>query len=204
MEVYKKIADARKQLDGKIVKNAKASMGKFSYTFISLDKLLDLVDPVFADVGLSLHFVAQGECENCTIVDLDSGEKVVASRTLKYSQDFQEMGKWCTYSRRYMLLGLLGCTAGEDDDGAKSRGGEVTRKTSKPTKAKASSRGDELSKSASMVKDKEQFKIFLHAKAEELRQLGKEDKDLFSKALKMKCKEFGLSEAQAVDLIKGK
>lgn len=207
LNIYHKLAKVKESLDGKVTKNSVANMGKFKYSFINLEKLLDLVEPLFREYQLYLCFPCAADQQGCVIVDLEeSGSTVDSYCEMAITKDFQDSGKQMTYLRRYLLLGLLGLQASEDDDGAGSRGGSVQRRTKpvdvKKMTASAPPKGNPLADKAQETETKEHFKIFLSSHAKRLKAQSEAEKKVFSEVLKNKCKEFGLKESQAVELIK--
>lgn len=113
MKIYAKLFKVKENI-GIIVKDSKNPYFKSNY--LSLNGLLDAVEPVLNKNGLML---LQPILDNlvCTqIIEVDTGNKVESKIILPNIQDPQKLGSAITYYRRYTLQSLLGLQA-EDDDG---------------------------------------------------------------------------------------
>lgn len=206
--IIQKLIEVQEALDGKVVKDATANMGRFKYNFIKLDSLLDLVQPELRSHRLLLTFPCDGTKQGCAISD---GENTIESWVeMKYPDDFQEAGKWMTYCRRYLLLGLLGAQACEDDDGAKSRGGEVSSKPAKYTKEKLNvtkhtpkEKPVDVPEIPSNLKDGEALKIWVDAHKDTLKALSPAAKKLATQSLKEKSRVLKVQFDDIVGILKG-
>ena len=107
-----------------IHKDSKADTGKFSYTYLSLQKLLETVVPVLNKHGLALLQAPaiddiSGRQILYTRLVHESGEEIEFASPLIVTgnETPQAWGGAVTYARRYALTALLGIAADEDDDG---------------------------------------------------------------------------------------
>jgi hypothetical protein len=118
---------------GKLTKDTVAKGEKFSYSYATLDQLLELVTPALTANGLMVMQDVQGDRtpdgEMLIIVSTrlqhSSGEYLETSGLLSFVEDrkglsdMQSAGMNVTYSRRYQLQALLGIAAEEDTDAGK-------------------------------------------------------------------------------------
>jgi len=108
--------------------------GKFSYTYLSLQGLLEKVLPVLNANGLALAqmpaFNEQGRQILRTTLYHESGEFIQGDSPLIVSgnETPQAWGGAVTYARRYALTALLGIAADEDDDAAAASRPKVAAK----------------------------------------------------------------------------
>ena len=115
MSIYKKLFEAKKEI-GKITKDSTNPFFKSKY--LSLNGLLDAVEPVLEKHGLLLLQPIKDGSVYTTITDIDpdGGNEVVQSFIqLPNIQDPQKLGSAITYYRRYTLQSLLSAQAGDDD-----------------------------------------------------------------------------------------
>ncbi|MBQ9021106.1 MAG: ERF family protein [Eggerthellaceae bacterium] len=97
--------------------NPKKDTKAYNYKYATLAQVKEIVDPACQEFGIDYIQWQEGGILYTTVIDLESGEQIVAdSRTLGGSTD-QERGSSETYQRRYALLTVFGL-APEDDDGA--------------------------------------------------------------------------------------
>ena len=99
------------------------SGGKFSYTYLSLQGLLEVVLPVLNANGLALTQVPtihEGRPVLRSSLMHKSGETLTADTPLIVTgnETPQTWGGAVTYARRYALTAMLGIAADEDDDAA--------------------------------------------------------------------------------------
>lgn len=91
--------------------------GTYTYTYATLEKILDTVRPILAECGFSMVSVAS-DLNLTTILSHASGDSISATLPLHATSDPKALGSEISYLRRYqavMILGLV--TEGEDDDG---------------------------------------------------------------------------------------
>ena len=107
----------------------------YSFSYATLDGILDMARPVLAKHGLSLvQVIAQenGEAYVRTYLLHKSGEQIHADVKLMIDRaGNQAMGSAMTYARRYGILGLL-CLAADDDEDANAADGNVVERSAKP------------------------------------------------------------------------
>lgn len=116
--IYQKISAAKKEM-GKLSKDSKNPFFKSNY--LSLNGLIDHIDPLLEKNGLVLLQPIQDGMVYSAITNIDNTEeKVHSSITLPDIADPQKLGSAITYYRRYTLQSLLGLQA-EDDDGNNSK-----------------------------------------------------------------------------------
>lgn len=97
--------------------------GKFSYQYLSLQKLKEKLQPFFVEYGWVLTQpigVEDGrEVIITQIVDAETGEVFLSSKHILHvvnPNDPQKYGSAITYFRRYTLITVLGLVADKDDD----------------------------------------------------------------------------------------
>ena len=118
MKIYQKIIEAKREI-GKVAKNAKNP--HFKNTYADLNALIEAVEPILLEKGLTL---LQPIIENkvfSKIIDAESGECVESYLYLPLSLTPQAMGSAITYYRRYTLQSLLSLQAVDDDGQAASQ-----------------------------------------------------------------------------------
>jgi hypothetical protein len=118
MKIYQKIIEAKREI-GKVAKNAKNP--HFKNTYADLNALIEAVEPILLEKGLTL---LQPIIENkvfSKIIDAESGECVESYIDLPLSVTPQAMGSAITYYRRYTLQSLLSLQAVDDDGQAASQ-----------------------------------------------------------------------------------
>lgn len=106
-------------------KTASANTGTFSYSYVTLDQLIEKTKPVLIKNGLA---IAQFPTETSTgapglrtiLMHNTSGESLEATVPLLLNgkHDMQSLGGAITYARRYGWAAVLGIANDEDDDGA--------------------------------------------------------------------------------------
>lgn len=122
MKIYEKLLVVQKKI-GVIVKDEKAKVGSFSYSYFDINSLLASVKPVLNDNGLVLlqgltHI--EGKLALSTMIaqtDEEGEETIEFICPLPDTVDAQKAGSAITYFRRYALQSLLALEA-EDDDGS--------------------------------------------------------------------------------------
>lgn len=98
-----------------LLPGATAQVGQRQYRYVTLDRVLDELRPLLAKHGLTVSFIpvadgvevvlaGHGECERWVVPWLAS------------SLTPQVRGSEMTYVRRYVLCGIFGITAEDDDD----------------------------------------------------------------------------------------
>ena len=114
MSIYKKLFEAKKEI-GKISKDSKNPFFKSNY--LSLNGLIDAVEPVLEKHGLLLLQPISSDCVHTEITDIEEpSTRIQSYMKLPNITDPQKLGSAITYFRRYTLQSLLGLQA-EDDDG---------------------------------------------------------------------------------------
>lgn len=142
----KRLMDAMAEMvnptKGKTAKVPTKSGKEYSYQYESLDQVLDIVDPALHKHGLC-QTQRQAWNDSCnsftlqTIVFDDSEERIMDVRPLPSQPDAQKAGSYETYMRRYALKTVFGL-AGEDDDGAATKGAGKQNPTAKRNTASQS------------------------------------------------------------------
>ena len=90
----------------------------FKNTYVSLDRVLDTVQPVLRAHGLMVTQSPDRDVLTTRITLVENGESFVGEHPLVLERETpQAIGSAITYARRYALLAMLGLTADEDDDG---------------------------------------------------------------------------------------
>jgi hypothetical protein len=98
----------------------------FSYSYASLDSVMDAVRTPLAEQGIILTQILWGT-KLVSMLAHKSGQWFKAETSLQFDSA-QSMGGQTTYARRYQAMGLLGI-AGEDDDDGISGDRNLTRLT---------------------------------------------------------------------------
>lgn len=103
-------------------KNAKNS--HFGNTYVTLEKLLEGVLPLFADYGFRLHQTVIGSSFVTHLVDEETGDTAVCCEIpfVIKADTPQEVGSTITYARRYGLMLILNLVAEADDDAERGMG----------------------------------------------------------------------------------
>lgn len=95
--------------------------GEYSFTYATLDAILEMARPHLAANGLSLiqPFTIEDEWVVLTTRLMHSSGEFIEETLALRPEDLspQSVGSVCTYAKRYQLCSLLGITAEEDDDG---------------------------------------------------------------------------------------
>ena len=119
------LASALAKAQTQFKKVAKSSSG-YGYKYASLDELIDKTKEGLACNGLS-HMVVMDEREDrlkleCILMhqtgQFISSELILRPDPTKKMSPMQQLGSAMTYGRRYLLQGLLGVAAEEDNDDA--------------------------------------------------------------------------------------
>ncbi len=118
------LVEAQKQMPV-VPKTATANTGKFSYSYATLDNLIEKTKPVLIDHGL---VISQFPTETMlghpglktVLMHGESGESIEATvpLLLNGNNDMQALGSAISYARRYGWAAVLGIANDEDDDGA--------------------------------------------------------------------------------------
>lgn len=105
--------------------------GSYSYSYATLPTILEIVEPLLGELGLSLSWRQKHEGQavsaSCVVSHKLGHQEESGFITMPYTNDggrmnpAQAVGSALTYARRYSLLAILGL-APEDDDDARSAG----------------------------------------------------------------------------------
>ena len=126
MSIYKKLFEAKKEI-GTITKDAKNPFFKSNY--LSLNGLIDAVEPILEKHGLLLLQPISSDCVHTEIVDIEEpSTRIQSYMKLPNIQDPQKLGSAITYYRRYTLQSLLGTKAQDDDGNTATKQVKVERK----------------------------------------------------------------------------
>jgi hypothetical protein len=119
-DIYAALLELQEKDIENITKNAKNP--HFKNTYITLNKLLEVVRPVLTSKGVLLTqtptTTSTGEPGLWTsLTHLESGTSIDGKVPLMLEKDNpQGLGSAITYLRRYALMSMLGLVADEDDD----------------------------------------------------------------------------------------
>jgi len=127
MSIYKKLFEAKKEI-GKITKDAKNPFFKSNY--LSLNGLIDAVEPILSKHGLLLLQPIEEGRVTTRIIEIIEGDVTESSMQLPNIQDPQKLGSAITYFRRYTLQSLLGLQAEDDDGNSATKQVKIERKPS--------------------------------------------------------------------------
>jgi hypothetical protein len=101
-------------------KDAKADTGKYAYTYLTLDTLLDHVRPVLARHSLAVWQDVTNDSHLVTVttilVHASGQERAFGPMVWPITDNVQHFGGLVSYLKRYSLTAALGIAAGEDDD----------------------------------------------------------------------------------------
>lgn len=133
----------------------------YTYHYESLDQVLECVRPHLTENGLGLAQSQQwkGSERGYVLVTaiFDSNEELLLDeRPMLQFTDAQSAGSWETYMRRYALRSAFGL-AGEDDDGAATKGAtQAPKRQPRPKKATPSQIAaiNDAASAVSVMKDK--------------------------------------------------
>lgn len=174
---------AQKQIEPNPTFDKKANTGKFSYPYISLGKVLEIIRPPLANNGLSIQqFVEErdGKAFLVTRISHSCGESQDFYIPLYgVSQNPQDFGKAFTYARRYALYGIFGIYGEEDDDANSIKDNGEQQKRALLPKVLAAVGADEALKS----------KILTHYKVKDFYMMNKEQMEDCLDRLEEKAQE---------------
>lgn len=119
-ELYTKLYTIQKE-GLNIAKNATADVGKFSYDYLTLDKLMETLRPILEKHKLLVfHQMISGEMIT-RLVDTENPEQIVSSCfPIQKEIEPQKAGSAVTYGKRYNLGQIFNILTDADDDGAKA------------------------------------------------------------------------------------
>lgn len=101
---------------GKVRKDSKNPFFKSKYA--SLENILDAVQPILVECGLSLMQFPTNRHELTSLLSHISGEWIESTyEMIPTKNDPQALGSVITYQRRYAIGSILNLNIGDDDDG---------------------------------------------------------------------------------------
>lgn len=107
-------------------KNKTANVGRYRYSYATLDTVLDIIRPALNEQGVFL-FQSSESVEGGLILHTrvaKGGETLELDATpYQFDTNPQEFGKRETYARRYSLLKAFGLAGDDDTDGDTGEGG---------------------------------------------------------------------------------
>lgn len=119
LELFQKINKVGAEIDKQLVKSKTVSTGKFSYDYLPLDDVEEIIWPILNKYNLTLDYPQDGEHQGARIIDLETGAYKASWVGVTLAINAQEVGKQLTYFARYaLLMGVLGRRASKDDDAA--------------------------------------------------------------------------------------
>lgn len=121
--IHTRLAEVRKAI-GALTKTDTADVGKFSYSYLSLDALLAAVRPAMDTAGI--YDVQRFEATSdglWLVTELTDGADTIVSHYPLPAKagDDQVRGSAISYGRRYSLLTMLGLPTTDDDGAATHR-----------------------------------------------------------------------------------
>ena len=147
-EIFKALFAVQAELNHRIGKDSEADTGKYTYEYVSIEQVVDILKPLCQAAGILLlqshtetfngpHEDISSVNIKTTLIHVESEEFVTGTLTLPFSTSTanpsQEAGKAITYGRRYSLVSMFGLTpVGEDNDANES--GTSVFKTRGPAK----------------------------------------------------------------------
>lgn len=148
-KIYAALFGIQEQINHRITKDSEADTGKYSYEYVSIEVVYDIIKPLCQDAGI---LVIQAHTESfrsnpedifsvnikTTLVHVESGQRVSGTLTLPFSTNTQnpsqEAGKAITYGRRYSLVSMFGLTPVGEDNDANENGTSVFSRDRGPAK----------------------------------------------------------------------
>jgi hypothetical protein len=123
MSIHEKLFKIKGELTG-VEKDAENPFLKNEY--VSLNKLLDTVNPIFQRDKILMYqsseYAGDNFCQTTTtLTDIEDNSSISSSVSFQAGSKAQESAGALTYMRRYGLITLLGLKA-EDDDGNEASG----------------------------------------------------------------------------------
>lgn len=141
MSVYKKLIDARVQLQGKAL--SKSGNNKFAgYKYFELGDFLPACQEIFAGLGLCGVVSFGKEEANLTIVDIENPtDRIViaspmSSAALKGCHEVQNLGAVQTYLRRYLWVTAMEIVEHDALDSSEPIKPEIKKEAPRPVPAK--------------------------------------------------------------------
>jgi len=144
-EIFPALCAAQRALSRRIGKNATANTGKFKYDYVTLEEVMDYVQPACEANGLMIiqgsatqQYDESGTVAVATvIVHVVTGQFIrtrfaAATGSGDNKVSAQQAGIVISYGRRYDLLGLFNLTPVGEDTDANSAGSEIFFKASAP------------------------------------------------------------------------
>lgn len=107
----------------------KDSKALYTFTYATLDSILDLIRPVLSAKGLAFTqtLLPAGKLMVVTTLAHSSGEWFRSYLPIETSGTSQVLGSAISYAKRYAITAMLGITA-EDDDDANAADGNTVKK----------------------------------------------------------------------------
>ena len=137
MSVYKKLMDARIQLQGKAL--SKSGNNKFAgYKYFELGDFLPAIQEIFSGLGLCGVVSFGKEDANLTIIDIENpADRIVigtpmSSAALKGCHEVQNLGAVQTYLRRYLWVTAMEIVEHDALDSSEPLKPEVKKPEPKP------------------------------------------------------------------------
>lgn len=119
----------------------------YTFTYATLDAILDLVRPVLSANGLALTqaLMPAGKLLVVTTLAHSSGEWLRSYLPVESSGNSQALGSAISYAKRYAVTAMLGITAEDDDDANAADGNTVKRiETTTPPARQATPKPDAI------------------------------------------------------------
>lgn len=130
---------------GNPVKDKTAQVGRYSYKYTQLDSVLAVVKPALHDAGLFMRqrVTRMGVADWVLVLSVHSDDEDMELDVRPYYTftDSQAQGSSETYTRRYQLMTAFGL-AGEDDDGASTKGAPDQAPSNAPQKPQEPARDE--------------------------------------------------------------
>ena len=146
-----------------LTRDATADADKFSYKYLTLEKLLAETVPVLNRHGLALiqyptkFWTDDGRLFYALETELRhvSGDKIDTTFPLACSitDSAQKVGSALTYARRYSLLSMLGLSADEDDDGKQAEPKAEPKKPPASERPVSSGTGKQIGLNVKLLQD---------------------------------------------------
>lgn len=139
-DLLKALSDAKAEF-GVIEKDATATTKRFSYQYLTLDRLIEQTTPILTRHGLIIVQLAEGTSLITHLFHVETGQSLTS--TFDYSaipaEGMQDIGSHITYARRYALGALLGIVTEQDDDANRpSRSLGASTRPNRPVKPRPS------------------------------------------------------------------
>lgn len=112
-----------------MVKVSTGTGREYSFKYASYPKIVSVVRPLLAELGLSFSQLAEEDGAVTTLLIHESGEYLKSTLLIPVpDKNPQKIGSAISYARRYGLSAILGLATDEDEDGNTASGNGIEAK----------------------------------------------------------------------------